>query len=128
MCKLIKVGAHNASYSVLWVLHFKTGDLVQGRLFLLFSHPSSIIMQMILVSITFFGCIVVGVVFIVGFAMEKQEGMIQKEMILFKFSINDEQAKWFNILPLLYRLTNEQRAAVADYFRVYKVLIFSSQL
>lgn len=36
--------------------------------------PLDLMMQMILVSITFFGCIVAGEVFTVGFVMEKLEG------------------------------------------------------
>lgn len=33
-----------------------------------------------------------------------------------------------NMLPLFYRLTNEQRAAIADYFRVYKVVYFGNTI
>uniref|UniRef100_A0A0D3G6K2 DNA primase n=1 Tax=Oryza barthii TaxID=65489 RepID=A0A0D3G6K2_9ORYZ len=63
---------------------------------------------MILVSITYCGYIVVVVVSIAGFVIVEQESM---------HDFGDPKMLWY--FPV--RLNNEQRAAIADYFRVYKV-------
>lgn len=76
---------------------------------------------MTLVSVTFSGYIVEDVVFIAGFVMGKQEGN----------SLNSSNLPFLRFLrhvmklkpcSFFFRLTNEQRAAIADYFRVYKVV------
>lgn len=82
---------------------------------------------MTLGSITFCGYTVAGAVSIVGFVMEKQEGITAKQnqkSILQLRSFLDSYLLFYVILMtiIVIRLNNEQRAAVADYFRVYKVL------
>lgn len=75
---------------------------------------------MILVSITYCGYTVAVVVSIAGSAIAEQESMFRLTSICFLcFFI----LKYF---VFSCRLSNEQRAAVADYFRVYKVTLHSS--
>lgn len=84
--------------------------------------------------VTFCGYTVVGVVSIVGFVMEKQEGtatIITRSVLQLLFALVFIDIVivlifyWFYIVLITIitiRLNNEQRAAIADYFRVYKVL------
>lgn len=73
----------------------------------------------------FSGYIVVGVVYIVGSVIERQDGEAMRHYIVktcFWFGLATKGHKHiFKCYHYTYRLTNEQRAAVADYFRVYKV-------
>lgn len=77
---------------------------------------------MILDLITFSGYIVVDVVFTVGFVMVELEGeQINMNALMFYFFILSAQHADFNMFLYYFRLTNEQRTAVANYFHVYKV-------
>lgn len=78
---------------------------------------------MTLVSSTFSGYIVVAEVFIVGSVMGRQEGQtVNNQYFLFSFSCLRPYIYVKICCIYSYRLTNEQRAAIADYFRVYKVV------
>lgn len=82
-------------------------------------------MQTILDSITFCGCIVDDAVFIVGFVMGKQEGKslngLEMKVPLMSFAFCIMNFDGLLSSAIIPRLNNEQRAAIADYFRVYKV-------
>lgn len=80
------------------------------------------VVQMILALTIFYGCIVVDVASIAGFAMEKQDGNV--------FTFTD---KVISVLTLcrgsqflwiweISRLSNEQRAAVVDFLHIHKVI------
>lgn len=83
---------------------------------------------MILVSITFFGYIAVVVVSIVGFVIVEHEGNFEIIGDNFgTFPFYSEKITLSNLLLLcfcLFRLGNEQRASIVDYFRVCKVIHF----
>lgn len=91
-------------------------------------------LQRILVSNTSFGSSVDVVEFIVGFVMLKLEGETITEQLLAQLLT----LAWYMNHFLLYemklsvmiccRLTNEQRSAVAEYFRVYKVVFSRAKL
>ena len=81
-----------------------------------------ILVQMILVSITYCGYTVVVVVSIAGSVIAKQESMPERtSLLLVCFLLSCPEIETHPHFPV--RLSNEQRAAIADYFRVYKVLL-----
>jgi hypothetical protein len=76
-------------------------------------------LQMILVSVTYCGYTVAVVVSIAGSVTAEQESMFSLTSLFLMF-VNPK-------IHLCYvRLSDEQRAAVADYFRVYKVTLHHS--
>lgn len=82
---------------------------------------------MILASTISYGSTVVAVVSIVGFATAKLEG-IREKTIMYCVFIAKVILRIIYLEATIFRLNNEQRAAVTDYFHVYKVILLPHKI